>query len=140
MIIAARVPSRDNANSVIGPLYFSATADGSTGNTATMDVVASWIIRTTRPPSITVHTASSSAQLGRVSVLPPTASLPFAPLAPTQSDICGSSPACTRTTDATCRPLRESAAETWLPTWPKDPRTGTAASRSTVTMDPFNNP
>ncbi|SHX98313.1 Uncharacterised protein [Mycobacteroides abscessus subsp. abscessus] len=70
-------------------------------------MVASWIIRTTRPPSITVHTASSSAQLGRVSVLPPTASLPFAPLAPTQSDICGSSPVCTRTTDATCRPLRE---------------------------------
>src|ERR1700736_4380073 len=83
---AARVPSRDNCSSLIGPGNFIVTAVALTGIRAGCPDAASWNTRITLVPSITTQTALSSDQLGREIWRPSVASPATPPAAPIHND------------------------------------------------------
>src|ERR1700744_632539 len=136
--IAARVLSRDSCRSVIGPGNRLDTAPESTGMRAGWPDAGSWIARSTLLVSTTTHTASSSDQLGRERLCPSAGWTASALMAPIHRDSALSgAPRRSDTTDATSRPLRDSAALLWSPMRPKAPGTVLVFCPSRDTREPF---
>ncbi len=137
MIIAARTPSRESRNSVIGP-PIAPSAPLSTFIVVNLPVPVSRTTRTTVDPFTTAQTlAPSTPHDGRVTDCASSAVATLPSYVPTTRAVCGSGAGRrVSATAATRAPSREIATERRLSDAPKYPGTCVTAPSSTATSPP----